>query len=418
MRLHRLEVTAFGPFAGTVSVDFDAVGVNGLFLIHGPTGAGKTSLLDAVCFALYAGVPGARPGGRALRSDHAGRDAVPVVRLEFGVGPRRFRVTRSPEFLRPKKRGDGFTKAPASVVLEEHSGARWRGVTTRADEVGDIVTEVLGMGLAQFSKVVLLPQGEFAAFLRATADERRTLLEKLFDISTYAGVETWLVDRRRELAVTLAEEQQRLATDLARAEDVLGGVPAEVLGDGVDWGSVPPESLPALVDEVRERLDRYAVTCLAASGDAESQAAAAQAAAVRRDRGGRPSAARGARATDHGGVRGRPGAVVGVERDRGACDARRGRLRRPSRAGPCPLPSGRRGRPRRCGDGTACSVRSLGVDPGDRGGLAGHPRRARRRPGGDSGDRAAAGDRATPAGRARAVGGGRPHRPGECSARR
>ncbi len=281
MRLHRLEVTAFGPFAGTVSVDFDAVGVNGLFLIHGPTGAGKTSLLDAVCFALYAGVPGARPGGRALRSDHAGRDAVPVVRLEFGVGPRRFRVTRSPEFLRPKKRGDGFTKAPASVVLEEHSGARWRGVTTRADEVGDIVTEVLGMGLAQFSKVVLLPQGEFAAFLRATADERRTLLEKLFDISTYAGVETWLVDRRRELAVTLAEELQRLATDLARAEDVLGGVPAEVLGDGVDWGSVPPESLPALVDEVRERLDRYAVTCLAASGDAESQAAAAQAAAVR-----------------------------------------------------------------------------------------------------------------------------------------
>ena len=78
MRLHRLEVTAFGPFAGTVSVDFDAVGANGLFLIHGPTGAGKTSLLDAVCFALYAGVPGARPGGRALRSDHAGRDAVPV----------------------------------------------------------------------------------------------------------------------------------------------------------------------------------------------------------------------------------------------------------------------------------------------------------------------------------------------------
>ena len=281
MRLHRLEVTAFGPFAGTVSVDFDAVGVNGLFLIHGPTGAGKTSLLDAVCFALYAGVPGARPGGRALRSDHAGRDAVPVVRLEFGVGTRRFRVTRSPEFLRPKKRGDGFTKAPASVVLEEHSGGRWRGVTTRADEVGDIVTEVLGMGLAQFSKVVLLPQGEFAAFLRATADERRTLLEKLFDISTYAGVETWLVDRRRELAATLAEEQQRLATDLARAEDVLGGVPAEVLGDGVDWGSVRPESLPALVDEVRERLDRYAVTCLAASGDSESQAAAAQAGAVR-----------------------------------------------------------------------------------------------------------------------------------------
>ena len=280
MRLHRLEATAFGPFAGTVSVDFDAVGANGIFLIHGPTGAGKTSLLDAVCFALYAGVPGARPGGRALRSDHAGREAVPVVRLEFGVGVRRFRVTRSPEFLRPKRRGDGFTKAPASVVLEEHTAGRWRGVTTRADEVGDIVTEVLGMGLAQFSKVVLLPQGEFAAFLRATADERRTLLEKLFDISTYAGVETWLVERRRELAAALVEEEQRLATDLARAEDVLGGVPAEVLGEGVDWGSVAPHSLAELVDEVSERLDGHAVACLAASGDAERQASAAQADAV------------------------------------------------------------------------------------------------------------------------------------------
>ena len=285
MRLHRLEVTAFGPFADTVTVDFDAVGVIGLFLVHGPTGAGKTSLLDAVCFALYAGVPGARPGGRALRSDHAGPDAVPRVRLEFGVGARRFRVTRSPEFLRPKRRGDGFTKAPASVVLEEHAGGRWRGITTRADEVGDIVTEVLGMGLSQFSKVVLLPQGEFAAFLRATADERRTLLEKLFDISTYAGVETWLVERRRELAVALAEAETGLTTDLARAQDVLGGVPTDVLGDlpdrGAQWRSLPAEALSPLVDETRDRLERHAVTCLAASGDAESQAAAAQAGAVR-----------------------------------------------------------------------------------------------------------------------------------------
>ena len=305
---------------GTVSVDFDAVGVNGLFLIHGPTGAGKTSLLDAVCFALYAGVPGARPGGRALRSDHAGRDAVPLVRLEFGVGVRRFRVTRSPEFLRPKKRGDGFTKAPASVVLEEHTAGRWRGVTTRADEVGDIVTEVLGMGLAQFSKVVLLPQGEFAAFLRATADERRTLLEKLFDISTYAGVETWLVERRRELAVAMAEEEQRLATDLARAEDVLGGVPAEVLGDGVDWGSAPPESLPRLVDDVRDRLDRHAVPASRPPVTRRARPRPPRRARSR-DSGGRPAAAGMDGAADHGGVRGRSRAVAHAERHRGPGDA-------------------------------------------------------------------------------------------------
>ncbi|MEO7235190.1 MAG: AAA family ATPase [Lapillicoccus sp.] len=284
MKLHRLEVTAFGPFAGTVEVDFDAIGVNGLFLVHGPTGAGKTSLLDAVCFALYAGVPGARPGGKALRSDHAGRAAVPVVRLEFGVGARRFRITRSPEFLRAKKRGLGQTSSPASVVLEEHTVGRWTARSARADEVGEIVTEVLGMGLAQFSKVVLLPQGEFAAFLRATADERRTLLEKLFDISTYTGVETWLVDRRRQLGIELAEARTALGADLARLETVLAQVSGDVLHDGppqaVDWADLPAESLPGRLGEVASRLDAHAVGCLVAASDAEGRAAAAQAAAT------------------------------------------------------------------------------------------------------------------------------------------
>ena len=301
MRLHRLQLTAFGPFAETVDVDFDAAGANGLFLVHGPTGAGKTSLLDAICFALYAGVPGARPSGRALRSDHARRDVVPIVRLEFGVGSRRFRVTRSPEYSRPKKRGLGETKSPASVVLEEHRGGRWVGVSTRADEVGDLITEVLGMGLDQFSKVVLLPQGDFAAFLRATADERRAVLEKLFDISTYAGVEAWLVDRRRGLSAGMAAAEAALATDLARLADVLAEAPAPLLrsaatapeaadtqdvdsvlgNEQVDWPAVDPASLPRLLDQVQARLDQHAVAALAASGDAESRAAAAQAAAVR-----------------------------------------------------------------------------------------------------------------------------------------
>ncbi len=290
MKLHRLEVTAFGPFAGTVEVDFDAIGVNGLFLVHGPTGAGKTSLLDAVCFALYAGVPGGRPGGKALRSDHSGRDAVPVVRLEFGVGARRFRITRSPEFLRAKKRGHGETSSPARVVLEEHVVGRWTARSSRADEVGEIVTEVLGMGLAQFSKVVLLPQGEFAAFLRATADERRTLLEKLFDISTYSGVEAWLVERRRVLAGELGDAQSSLGADLARLETVLAQVPGDVLGDLVgdtvgdgpltDWTGVPPASLPAQVRAVAERLDEHAVGALVAASEAERRAAAAQNAAT------------------------------------------------------------------------------------------------------------------------------------------
>ena len=275
MRLHHLSVTAFGPFAGTVEVDFDAVGLAGLFLIQGPTGAGKTSLLDAICFGLYAGVPGARQGGRSLRSDHAERDVVPRVCVDFSSGTRRFRVTRSPEFMRPKRRGSGETRTPAMVVLEEHVLGRWVVRSTRADEVGEIVTEVLGMGLAQFSKVVLLPQGEFAAFLRSTADERRALLERLFDISTYAGVEGWLVEQRRVRASEVAASRAVLGTDLARLADVVAEVPSGVLDTVPDWVSIPLEDLPAALDEVRLVLATDAAGALTRldAADAASRAA-------------------------------------------------------------------------------------------------------------------------------------------------
>ncbi len=276
MKLHRLTVTAFGPFADTVEVDFDAVGLAGLFLIQGPTGSGKTSLLDAVCFALYAGVPGARPAGRALRSDHAARDAVPSVSLDFTTGTRRFRVTRSPEFLRPKKRGDGETRTQAMVVLEEHLGGRWIPRSTRADEVGEIITEVLGMGLEQFSKVVLLPQGEFAAFLRATADERRALLERLFDISPYTGVEAWLVEQRRLLAGNVAESRALLTTDLARLEDVLAEVDPEVLGLRPEWTAVPIDALRGVLEGLGRRLGTHATETLAALDAAEVARGAAE----------------------------------------------------------------------------------------------------------------------------------------------
>lgn len=276
MKLHRLTVTAFGPFADTVEVDFDAVGLAGLFLIQGPTGSGKTSLLDAVCFALYAGVPGARPAGRALRSDHAARDAVPSVSLDFTTGTRRFRVTRSPEFLRPKKRGDGETRTQAMVVLEEHLGGRWIPRSTRADEVGEIITEGLGMGLEQFSKVVLLPQGEFAAFLRATADERRALLERLFDISPYTGVEAWLVEQRRLLAGNVAESRALLTTDLARLEDVLAEVDPEVLGLRPEWTAVPIDALRGVLEGLGRRLGTHATETLAALDAAEVARGAAE----------------------------------------------------------------------------------------------------------------------------------------------
>ncbi|MEU5994327.1 SMC family ATPase [Spirillospora sp. NPDC047418] len=196
MRLHRLEVAAFGPFSGTEVIDFDALSDAGLFLIQGRTGAGKTSILDAVCFALYGQVPGVRNAVKGLRSDHAPPGAGPRVVLETTIRGRRLRITRSPAWERPKLRGSGTTTEHAKVVLAEFEHGEWTGLTTRLDEAGDLVSRMLGMNAVQFCQVALLPQGEFAGFLRAGADERRKVLERLFAAEVFAQVEKWLADRR------------------------------------------------------------------------------------------------------------------------------------------------------------------------------------------------------------------------------
>ncbi len=199
MRLHHLEVTAFGPFTGSVTVDFDQLSEAGLFLLSGATGAGKTSVLDAVCFALYGDVPGDRSVAKRLRSDRAAADVPTRVVLDATLAQRRFRITRSPSWERQKRRGAGTTTQQASVVLMELVGEEWRTLTTRLDEAGYLVSDLLGMTLTQFVQVAMLPQGRFQAFLRSSAEDRKRLLERLFRTERFADVERWLRERRVEL---------------------------------------------------------------------------------------------------------------------------------------------------------------------------------------------------------------------------
>jgi exonuclease SbcC len=199
MRLHDLSVTAFGPFVETVHVDFDDLAAGGLFLLTGDTGAGKTSVLDAVCFALYGEVPGDRHQARHLRSDRAGPADEARVALGVSVGDRTFRFTRSPAWERPKRRGTGTTKEQARVVVEERRGGEWTTLTNRLDEAGQLVSSLLGMTCTQFTQVAMLPQGRFQSFLRATSTERHAVLQRLFRTRRFEDVERWLAERRTHL---------------------------------------------------------------------------------------------------------------------------------------------------------------------------------------------------------------------------
>ncbi|MFE3251043.1 AAA family ATPase [Streptomyces sp. NPDC059209] len=218
MRLHRLTVTAFGPFADTQEVDFDALCAGGIFLLHGATGAGKTSVLDAVCYALYDAVPGARQikGGAtkdaSLRSDHAPAGTSTEVCLELTVGGRRLEITRSPAQTRPKKRGTGVTTEKARSGLREHDPASgdWRALSRSHQEIGEEIGQLLGMSREQFCQVVLLPQGDFARFLRADAEARGRLLGRLFDTRRFAAVEERLAELRRGAEQQVREGDQRL----------------------------------------------------------------------------------------------------------------------------------------------------------------------------------------------------------------
>jgi exonuclease SbcC len=221
MRLHRLELAGFGPFAGRVEVDLDRLGADGLFLLHGETGAGKTTLLDAVAYALYGRVPGARGEVRRLRCDLAEPGTPTEVTLEFSVGGRRIGITRRPEYTRPKTRGTGLTTVHPSVSLRYLDGGPVSGLT-RADEIGRVVTDLMGMSAEQFFQVVLLPQGEFARFLRSDTAEREALLERLFDTGRFRTIEDYLAEARRRGNAAAAAAQAEVDGQLARLAEAAG----------------------------------------------------------------------------------------------------------------------------------------------------------------------------------------------------
>ncbi|ABK03952.1 SMC domain protein [Arthrobacter sp. FB24] len=274
MRIHRLEISAFGPFAGTEHIDFDRLSAHGLFLLNGATGAGKTSVLDAICFALYGSVPGARQEGKRLRSDHADAAAEPRVTCEFSAKGRHFEVSRIPAWNRPSARGrNGFTEQKANTLLRERVDGQWIEKSGRNDEAGAEISSVLGMDREQFTRVVMLPQGDFAAFLRSKPAERLELLQSLFGTERFEAVEQELARRAADARAQVASLNSQLDLLLAQAR-------SEVTPPEQELPDVPaaPEDADLLLEWLQDTAAARAVTAHAEA----DEAAAGRAGAARR----------------------------------------------------------------------------------------------------------------------------------------
>jgi DNA repair protein SbcC/Rad50 len=278
MRLHSLEVRAFGPYAAAQRIDFARLAASGLFLLEGPTGAGKTTILDAITFALYGGLAGTDAAEDRLRSHFAPPDAEPSVTLDFSVAGVLHRVRRVPEHQRPKKRGEGLTTEAAQVHLERREGAGWVSLTSNKAAAGELITELIGLNRAQFTQVILLPQGEFARFLRAADDERRVLLSRLFGTQIYDRITSWL-DQQRAAA-------QRDRAAASAAIDTAVSAAAEAAGlDGAARGELlglPPAERATRLKELSADLAGHAAVTadgleVAAARTAELLAAGEQA---------------------------------------------------------------------------------------------------------------------------------------------
>lgn len=176
MRPIRLELSAFGPYAGSTVVDFDKLGKSGLYLITGDTGAGKTTIFDGITYALYGEASGDTRDSGMFRSKYASPETPTEVRLTFRYRGKEYEVRRNPEYDRPKKNGKGFTTQKAGVELKLPDG----NIITKNSDARDKIEEILGIDRDQFTQIAMIAQGDFLKLLLADTKDRQAIFRSLF----------------------------------------------------------------------------------------------------------------------------------------------------------------------------------------------------------------------------------------------
>ena len=258
MRPLNLTMSAFGPYAGQTTVDFSALGTTGLYLITGDTGAGKTTIFDAITYALYGEASGESRESSMLRSKYAAAETPTFVELTFTNGGKTYTVRRNPEYTRPKTRGTGTTVQKADAELTMPDGR----VITKARDVTAAVTDIVGVDREQFARIAMIAQGEFRKLLLAQTDERKAIFRQIFHTERYQALQ----NRLKEEAAALDRQCGELEAGLRQAAGSIRSADPETLPDALDTGALL-EALDALL-----HADETALTqAQAERADAETQ---------------------------------------------------------------------------------------------------------------------------------------------------
>ena len=211
MKPEKLTIKNIGPFRGTHTVDFSKLG--DIFLIYGKTGAGKTTVFDALSYVFYSEAPGSRKGiARSMRSHFAQDNEESAVELEFSIAGNKYRIKRTFAFEKLGVRSGKLQSVPEEVSLEKYLTGSWQDMSsTNKSETDRKILDLIGLSEEEFSRIVLLPQGEFARFLGLNSSERKTVLSKLFPVEQYTRVTELARTRAREAMLRVAETEESIS---------------------------------------------------------------------------------------------------------------------------------------------------------------------------------------------------------------
>lgn len=216
MKPLRLNIKAFAAYAGEQVIDFQSLNEHGLFLIHGPTGSGKTTILDAISFALYGECAGDLRQAKEMRSHHVSDDTPTEVTFDFSIGSSIYRATRTLAYERKAQKGKGYTqvKPTAKVWRMENIDGHFREIELLASKLGEstaMIEEIIGFKLAQFKQVIVLPQGRFRELLTSGSTDREAVLEVLFQTEWYGRIEEELKVVKKDLEVDVKGRMEKLS---------------------------------------------------------------------------------------------------------------------------------------------------------------------------------------------------------------